>query len=328
MSKVKPCYIEKVKEVCKKTLEIKGDLKFAVSADTHLDNSLPDTFRNIKAIDSEVGFDFMLHLGDFLNGNIPRKYTAEILKDQMDSFRNSIATKAFYPAPGNHDGFFEYGQSTDMTINEDWYEATKHTEEFKNVTRPKNRQYFYADYPEEKVRIIILNSFHYTGFDNVEKFEKVYGFDLEQIEWVKNIALDLEKDWTVILASHDTPFSGFDPNYKDEDNEIVNGNLMFDAVLTAKKEKGFLLAAWFIGHHHGDLILNVRGVNFILVASGTAYVPTLWDAPVPPEYGNFFPRRELNTDTEDLWDSVILDKSARKLKLIRFGAGEDREASY
>ena len=47
MSKVKPCYIEKVKEVCKKTLEIKGDLKFAVSADTHLDNSLPDTFRNI-----------------------------------------------------------------------------------------------------------------------------------------------------------------------------------------------------------------------------------------------------------------------------------------
>ena len=328
MSKVKPCYIEEVKQVSKRILEAKGDFKFAVSADTHLDNSLPDTFRNIKAVDEEVGFDCLMHLGDFLNGNIPRKYTAQILKEQMDDFRNSIKTKAFYPAPGNHDGFYEAGHSTDMTINEDWYEATKFTEEIENVTRTKNRQYFYADYPEKKIRLVILNSFHYSGFSNGERFEKIYGFDTEQIEWVKNTALTVGSDWTIILSSHDMPFSGFDPNYKDEDNKIVNGNLMFDAVLEAKKNNGFSIAAWFIGHHHGDLIINVRGVNFILVASGTAYVPTLWDSPVPPEFGEFFPRRELNTYTEDLWDSVILDKSSRRLKLIRFGAGEDREASY
>ncbi len=330
MSKVKPCYIEEVKQVIERTSENKGDFRFAVIADTHLDNSLPETFKNIKAVDDKVGFDCMLHLGDFLNGNIPRKYTSQILRDQMDEFRSSINTKAFYPTPGNHDGFYDliFHKSTDMTIDEDWYKATDFLDESDNIVRPENKQYFFVDYPDKKIRIISLNSFHYKGFSNGERFEKVYGFDKEQIEWVKNTALNLISGWTVMFLSHDMPFSEYNTNYNPENNIIVNGDLMFNVVVDKRKENGFDIAAWFIGHHHGDLIIKVRDINFILVASGTAYVPSLWGAPVGREWGEFFPRRELNTDTEDLWDSVVLDKTERKVKLTRFGAGTDRETSY
>lgn len=326
MNKIKPCYIEEIKRVSEKTINTKGEFKFAVIADTHLDNSLPNTICNIQNVDKAVNYRCLAHLGDFLNGNIPRKYTAEILKSQMEDFVEATAAKAFYPAPGNHDGFVDRikHNANDMTINEDWYEATNFTENYENVTRPKNRQYFYADYPEEKIRLIIINSYHYTGFDDGENFHKVYGIDKEQIKWVEESALNLDKDWTVMLFSHDMPFSNIPEEKIAEENKIVNGNLLLDTVVNARAKNGFEIAGWFIGHHHGDLLRRVRDINFILVGCATAYVAQLWALP----FNGTKPQRTLNTATEDLWDSVILNKTEKKLTLVRFGAGEDREVNY
>ena len=87
MSNIKPCYIEEVKRVAKITKNTAGEFKFAVVADTHIDNSLPDTICNMQNVDKEVDFKCLIHLGDFLNGNFPRKYTKEVLKEQMEMFR-------------------------------------------------------------------------------------------------------------------------------------------------------------------------------------------------------------------------------------------------
>lgn len=326
MNKIKPCYIEETKRTSDLINNTDGEFKFAVVADTHLDNSLPDTLCNIKNVDEKVNFKCLIHLGDFLNGNIPGKYTKEILKEQMEQFTECINTKKFYPVPGNHDGFVDRTvyNSNDMTIDEDWYEATSFTENYENVGRIKNKQYFYADYPEEKVRFVAVNSYHYKGFYNGEKFEKVYGIDKAQIEWVEKEALNIDKEWTVIFFSHDMPFSGIDSADIKEHNKIVNGNLMIEAVERAKDKNGFEIAAWFVGHHHGDCIRKARGINYILVGSETAYRPQLWDT-----YGTIkFYDRFLNTISEDLWDGVILNKKERKLTLVRFGAGEDRTAEY
>ena len=41
-----------------------------------------------------------------------------------------------------------------------------------------------------------------------------------------------------------------------------------------------------------------------------------------------FPERKLGTVTEDAWDAVSIDTNERKIHMVRFGAGDDREISY
>ena len=86
----KEYYKKEIQRVAELTEKTEGDFRFAVVADTHLDNSLPDTLENIKAVDENVHFRCLTHLGDFMNGNIPEKYTREILKEQMEMFCESV----------------------------------------------------------------------------------------------------------------------------------------------------------------------------------------------------------------------------------------------
>lgn len=324
MKKVKSCYEQEVKRVAEKVSEHKGDFLFSLVADSHLDNSLPDTLANINAVDKAVNFDCLIHLGDFLNGNIPKNYTKEILKSQMSQFRESINNKPFYPAQGNHDGYFDLLTATDMAIDEDWAEAIGFVDGYDNVSHPEGKPYFYVDYPEKHIRFVIICSFCYTGFYEGTGFCKRYGLDERQIEWLREEAFNIGTEWSVMLFSHDTPFSCFDEAELFENNVRVNGNLTFKTLLECQKEHGFDVPAWFVGHFHGEYINSFFGINFVLIGSETAYVPQLWDMPE----GGFYCERELDTETEDLWDSVVLDKAERKVRLIRFGAGEDREISY
>lgn len=325
MKQIKECYENELKRVTEEINKNRGDFLFSLVADTHLDNSLPDTLNNIAAVDEAVGFDCMLHLGDFMNGNIPKNYTHEILSEQMKSFASAIKSGEFYPAQGNHDGYTNLCGSNDIALDEDWAAATEFIDTYKNASRPENKPYFYVDYPEKKLRLIVICSFFYNSdFYSGANFAKQFGIDEMQIKWLKDDALNLDSDWTVMLFSHDTPFSNFDEKMLFEDNARVNGSLALQTLIDCRKERGFDIAAWFIGHFHGELIKSFYDVNFIIIGSQTAYVPQLWSM---PEGGFYYPR-VLETDTEDLWDAVIWNKSKRLLRLVRFGVGADREVTY
>lgn len=323
MKNIKPYYLEEIMKIAKKIDEEKCDFLIAVAADSHLDNSIDDFTTNISEVDKLVNFDCLVHLGDFLNGNIPPKYTKKILESQMDMYRGAI-NKKFYPVQGNHDGYMDniFYNANDMAIDENWYEATRFVSEYDNVSRIEPKPYYYADYPEKKIRIIVLCSFSYKIDEN--KFYKIYGTSDEQIKWLKNEALKLDSSWTVLIFSHDTPFGEFSDSGSKNDKTRVNGQLLMDTVLLEKNKRQFDLAGWFVGHFHGDYIGKIRGINFILVGSQTAYVPQLWEMPK----GGGYAERDLGTVTEDLWDSVLIDKKRHLLKLIRFGAGEDRSIEY
>ena len=322
---IKPCYGSEIQKTADELNRFGNCFRFAVVTDTHLDNSLPQTLTNIREVDSRVGFDCLLHLGDFLNGSLSRSYTKQLLNVQMELFKDCIASNHFYPVEGNHDGFGDRVtlHAVDITPDEDWYEATKFVDSYENVGRAPGKPYFYVDYPIRKIRLIVLCTFFYTGYDGKEQFKKLDGTVSLQAEWLKNTALDVEKDWTVMIFSHDTPFVYFDERVC-ENNRQINGNLLMDIVKQAKNEKGFDFAAWFVGHYHGDYIGKVNGLNFIVIASETAYIPQLWDMPD----GGCYPKRQLGTDTEDLWDGAVLDKDNRKVRLFRFGAGKNREIDY
>ena len=322
MKSVKPCYVERIKSVSNRLCSDGGDFCFAVVADSHLDNSLEDTIANVHAVDAAANFDCFVHLGDFLNGNLPLKHTRRILGEQMELFR-SATDCPFYPVQGNHDGYWRYNPTRGVDTAEDeiWDEAIAYLRQDNRVKRVGNKPYFYVDFAEKKIRLVVLCSFYYEIVEG--RYRKKYGTDDAQVQWLKEQALAVDKDWTVLLFSHDSPVKDFNENAKD-DVSRYNGQTLIRIVNEARAERGFAVPGWFIGHHHYDFCGEVMGINMICVGSETAYVFQLWDQPCWAECFD----RNLGTDSEDLWDAVVLDKQNRMLRLYRVGAGKDRSICY
>ena len=303
-----------------------ADLVFAVVADSHLDDFEEDTLSNIRAVDRSVKFDFIIHLGDFLNGSLSRRYAGRILAEEMERYRMATENGVFYPVQGNHDGFCQIEadkQVSDMALDEDWYEATEFIHKYANVKRKGIKPYFYVDYPAQKVRLVILCSFSYEWTEE-GAYRKLYQMDSEEIEWLKEEALVLESDWTVMLFSHDGPLQLYEETKYDEEPWKGNSKELFQTVMDSKERCGYTVAAWFVGHWHGELCRTIQGIPFVLVGSQTCYVPQLWNM---PEAGHF-EKRERGTVTQDLWDGAVLNCRKRELYLCRFGAGKDRVIYY
>lgn len=302
------------------------DLTFALVADSHLDDFEEDTLANIKAVDHNIAFDFIVHLGDFLNGNIPRGYTRKILIEEMNKYRFATASGILYPVQGNHDGFYFMGtenKKTDIALDDEWYAATSFTADYKHLVRDAMAPYFYVDYPEKKIRLIILCSFSYEIQEN-KKYQKSYKMDPEQLGWLEKKAMVLDADWTVVLFSHSGVLNYYDETMYDKEPWLGNRKDLMETVLSARKQYGFSIAAWFCGHSHGEVCKTIQGIPFVEIGSQTCYVPQLWRM---PKTGHF-EVRERGSVTQDLWDAVTLNKVKREVYLCRFGAGSDRVIHY
>lgn len=83
----------------------------------------------------------------------------------------------------------------------------------------------------------------------------------------------------------------------------------------------------FYGHTHWDYIGKHSDTNgFYEISTGTASCYTSGATTFPS--GASVPSRAANTVTQELWDLVIVKPLSRTVKMIRFGAGEDREFAY
>lgn len=309
-------YLEEIQKTAAAVQNHPELFRFALVADSHMDDSVPATVQNIAAVDDIAPFNCCIHLGDMINGNIPKRHSQIMLAEQMALFRSCTKSGRLYPVMGNHDEHI--GGCTEQF----WQDATAFLERDSTVRRPAQTPYFYVDDPARKIRLVMISSFFYQYKDG--KRTKPFGISLEQIAWLKNDALAVGADWTVLLFSHDTPFSNFDEAAFLTDNRKVNGTLAIEALLQAQKTHGFRLAGWFVGHYHGDLITRLGGIPFILIGDQTPYVPQLWSMP----QGGIYHPRQLHHVTEDLWDAVAVDTQNRKLFLYRFGAGDDRVVEF
>lgn len=313
---INQCYEYEAAHTIQDVLSCNGDLNIALVADSHLDNSASATVENIAAVDQAVQFDCCVHLGDFLAGEIGGRYAKLLLRQQLELFRTAVSSGRFFPVQGNHDACS--GPYSERL----WLEAIGFLDAEQNLRRPAQKPYYYVDIAKEKVRLVFLCSYYYKQHGGEPVM--IFGYEESQIHWLQETALNLPADWTVLLFSHDAPFSALLSDEKTalEKNNIANGNPVFSALDQCRKQYGFDVAGWFIGHYHGDRIVTLFGVPFVITASETAYDPQLFDDDVR------FWERELGTPSEDLWDALVLKKSERRVYLKRFGAGEDRIVHY
>ena len=310
-------YLDEIQKTAAAMENHAGQFRFALVADSHMDDSVPQTVANMAAVDAIAPFDCVIHLGDMINGNIPKRYSQIMLDQQMALFRQATGSGRLYPVMGNHDEHI--GGCTARF----WQDATAFLAGDSAVCRPGAEAYFYVDDPARKIRLVVISSFFYQYREDGKR-TKPFGISPEQIAWLENQALAVDGDWTVLLFSHDTPFSEFDESRFLTENRKVNGTLAIETLLRAKQLRGFRLAGWLVGHYHGDLIARLGGIPFILIGDQTAYTPQLW---VMPQGGCYYDRQP-GTVTEDLWDAVAVDTENRKLHLYRFGAGQDRVVEF
>ena len=102
-----------------------------------------------------------------------------------------------------------------------------------------------------------------------------------------------------------------------------NGEELLDILEECNAMPQYQVAGFFYGHTHADYVFGE--CSFPVISVGCAKLEYFTDK--KPK-GAVAWRREADTVTQELWDSVLIDFDAQRLRMVRFGAGEDREVSF
>lgn len=172
---------------------------------------------------------------------------------------------------------------------------------------------FYIDYPEYKIRALIVDESDY--YDN----NWHYGYNAATIAWFQNQLAAIPSGWSVIVFTH----RGFVQGNNEGGRWHVGQEDMYNAVQSFINGGGNYIATIY-GHSHVDYS---NSTPWLEIAIGSAKPHNMTPGDTYPT-GSVNPNREKGTYTEDLWDVLIIQPNSRKIKTIRFGAGNNREWTY
>lgn len=323
------CFVEEINKTVK---DIKGVLTddcicFALLTDSKLSDYGDETRENIKAVDKEIGFDCVIHLGNITNGDNPEKITRYLLASEMDKYINSTSSKKFFPTRGMNDGYrderFTGQLMMHIMTDEIWCRETEFITLYDNVSRKSEKPYYYVDFPEKKTRLIILCSYYSQIDKDLGLYEQYTTIDVMQQAWLKTEALKLPEGWTAALFSHALPKSRFETG---KDPFIYCGHSTEPVLMIIQQaqNKGINIAGWFAGAYGYDCEAKIAGINHAVINSQAPYMTTAAKC----ENVRFAENREPGTLNQDCWDAVIINTKTKKVNIFRFGAGEDRELEF
>ena len=308
-----------IKEI--NSIRDKGDLCFCMLTDTHLSDQGNETRSNISAVDQAVRFDFIVHLGNLVNGDNPEKITKRLYSMETEKYQNAIKSRKLFLCQGDTDGWrderFAGQLAAGIISDQDWYAMTSFINLTNGIARERNRPYYYVDIPE--FRLVFLCTYSSWLDRKGEFFEKRLMISVDEQKWLRDVALSDCENRTVLLFSHRIPRSRFETGtdpyaYEGRHTEPVA------AVLQQAQRKGTEIACWFGGGYGCDAEIELSGQRYAVIAS---------QLPKPAEKAKcsdvrLYHDRSVGTNQQDLWDAVVVKKEERKAYLIRFGCGENR----
>jgi predicted phosphodiesterase len=336
-----------------------SNITFEFITDSHYDErsiyreTALEHFEEAKQLANNIHPDFIVHGGDIIDGFSPKNQSIKNLDIATNYILKGERSPVFL-VKGNHDDNSYYNvrrtpRSTENVIfPKEMYELT--VKKYENtVTRDKSNpedMYYYRDFPNKKLRVIILNtndipiiykrngSLKYKGIMQ-------YGISNEQLNWVAHTALNFsdkkdKREWKVIFFSHVCFLRKINFN-----RSIANGDVMLNIIEAFKKGKEYSsmrtigdyaqsvdvdftsqgpmkVIAMISGHVHKDAIAKVNGIDFITTLNS---VPIRSNPRVTPI-------RRLNTVTENAFDVFSINTRSRIIYIYRYGAGSDRVVKY
>ena len=245
----------------------------------------------IKYIASKTGINKLLNGGDTGNSRV-------ICESAISQLRNAIGSNRVYTVTGNHE--INDASRYERPFNRVVEELRGHNSDV--IYGDNNKSYFYTDNNQDKVRYIGLSSFG-LYLDGV--YESCY--TREQLEWFRNIALNVQAGWNIIVFSHTL----YDVNTTNDKLRIgVSGATEFIESIDNYQGEG-TIACVLMGHTHRDRIhIGSSGVPFIITASDRHAT----------YQGDINVDRVPGTISEQHFEVVVMDKGKREIRLFSIGA--------
>lgn len=232
-----------------------GKFTFCVQTDTHYcDLGNRNIANNLAALSNFVDFKFVANLGDLVRGySVEDVDSPDNMRACMDELVKRYTENAACPVfmtVGNHDTnrmwCEKHGDHTFQITPEEQinrvFAPLKDYNGDKMVT-DSDGSYYYYDFPEDKVRVIVLNTANGT-YDGTG-YSKTINIGTAQAEWFKTEAL--ATDYAVMVMTH-VPLV---PDFPDAGNSVPNSGEILNAV-EEFTQKGGRFIAYFYGHTHGQ----------------------------------------------------------------------------
>ena len=275
----------------------------------HGASNWPVTMSAIRAVNAAYPIDALVHGGDYSNGDVAKSETVRI----NEIIRNDVVSRiddCFFLI-GNHDDNHFYDNGSDI-IPEGERHALYSRSFGKKVFDPYGKGYFYYDVPTLGLRIVGLNCIDETN---------AAAFTNEQLAWVRDVALDT--DYQVAFFCHEALTADF--NY----GRVQVGNgVELRTIIESFISNGGTVIGYFHGHTHWDYTGKATPTNGFYECSTCCAKEEHSAAPSYMPSGVTWYTRTHETVSQECIDFIVIKPDTRKVKLVRFGVGTDREITY
>ena len=274
-----------------------GDLVLLLLADTHyaVGGIWPETLQSLKLAEEALHPDGVVHLGDFTDGLLPEQYTRSLAQRMLRELESLCGT--LWCCVGNHDRNYFRGNPAPLS-----------REESARLYLRRKSPWYHVDVPDRKLRLLFLDSFEPTA-------QERYGFPDGEVRWLRRRLLTTPPGWRVLVFSHVPPMAEFHVWSDTIRNEVP----VFRLLERFHRRRGDAVLGWIHGHSHADQIVEKH--SFPVVGIGCS---KLEDFPEHKPEGSVTWKREQHTETQELWDVLLIHSETGALDFLRFGAGKDR----
>lgn len=337
-------YIRTIEAKETELLNFGDNFVFAFATDCHwyFDNTAYHNYTNemVEELRDCIGFDCYINGGDSIYYGT--KFKLNGVASMTEAF--GVNHDNYVYCVGNHD----YNGVSGETQNSSWMFDDNGIEslcmrKMKNIHRPDGARYYYRDFDEKKIRVIVLDTsdvdIQFDANGDLALYDPLTTFAVRQnqLEWLRTTALDCPSDdWGVIIVMHVGLYTAEDgfidnntlinrsyliqllsayvdkSNYSYSDMDVAHGNYFaVSASGTFANSKGHLVGVWS-GHAHADGYCNKDGFNAIQTECGY------------PDSAS----RVVGTIDEICVDCVCVDMTEKTITIKRFGSGSDRAYTF
>ena len=265
---------------------------FAFFTDTHWTLNAGNSPELLKYVKEHTNIEKF-----FCGGDVCDFVTGEAQPfDAFQHFQQALGGPV-YTAMGNHDYMSAYGTENRLTYS---FNAVG-DKRVGNI----ERNYFYVDNDQAKIRYIVLNGFK-PGNNTWD-----WGYEADQLDWLEDTALNISEGWGAVVITHMVHAIDLDTGVI----SVPNTSKAMLNVLDAYDGSGEIIAV-VCGHMHCDYLDKTDGGIPIIITTCDKNEPWIYNG-VDKE--PWLDDRTAGSVKEQAIDLFTINRTAKQIIRVRIG---------
>lgn len=312
-----------------------------------------ETLACLRYLCSHCYVDAIAHLGDLVDSDVWNYFPGNakcytIMQNYLMQFAE-INTHS-YIVNGNHDG-----RELNSFYSSRWYSmiGRKISSDSTIIKESEETAYYYVEHPKCKLCCIFMSI-----PDSYNNTAPTWGWTSQQLKWFANVLANVKTGYQVMIFAHILPFEANSTN--NSTHTLVNVETFYgivhafnnhttysDSLVTVDftKISNSKIVCYFAGHEHSEKVWRAGEsyngkytdnykdyFDFTYVnnmpCSAVGLTETCYsynDTVSIDNMGQTLVLRKEKTALQEAWDILVYRPDLKRIYLIRFGSGEDRE---